>query len=68
MRQSDGLVTPEHHFVCGNREVQAKELWEPTEKYTGVVINLEIETEQEDERNYFLENGMLSHNIKANTC
>jgi hypothetical protein len=63
------LVTPDHHFVCGDFERLASQLWSSNSTvYMGRVCNLEIETDNEDERNYFLENGMLSHNFRPTGC
>lgn len=56
-------VTANHAFVVGSAIRHACELWDESKFYEGPVCNLEIETDVENERNYFLENGMLSHNM-----
>src|SRR6185312_1207283 len=50
----DGGVTPDHSFILGAFIAKAKELFKSLYHYIGKVHNLEIETEIEDERNYFL--------------
>lgn len=62
------LVTLGHHFVCGDVELEARQIWTARVEYAGPVYNLEIETDQDDQRNYFLDNGMLSHNMRYNGC
>ncbi len=58
------LVTPSHHFVIGERELEARNLWTRVLDYEGIVVNLEIETEVEAERTFVLGNGMPSHNMR----
>lgn len=58
----DEWVTANHAFVVGGIVKPACELWTEHKYYEGLVCNLEISTDKEEERNYFLKNGMLSHN------
>lgn len=61
--QGDELVTPDHRFRSSGSWVPAKELFEQTCHYEGAVYNLMIDTDQEDERNYVLANGLCAHNV-----
>lgn len=62
------LVTPGHHFVCGDIELEARQIWTAKVEYAGPVYNLEVETDKDEDRNYFLDNGMLSHNMRYSGC
>ena len=58
----DEWVTQNHPFLVGNLLRKASELWDEHKFYEGPVVNLEIQTEKEEEKNFYLANGMLSHN------
>ena len=58
------LVTPRHHFRHEGGWAPAEDILFGRTGTCTTVWNLEIETEQEDERNYVLANGLCAHNFQ----
>lgn len=61
----DTYCTPNHRFKQADGSwKRADELFHTTMDYRGKVHNLQIDTDDEDERNYVLWNGAVAHNVK----
>ena len=61
---NDTWATPNHMFRVSGSWFRADELFPITKEYSGIVLNLHIDTEDDDERNYVLEDGSIAHNNK----
>ena len=61
----NALVKPNHLFRRADGSwTRADELFPETKHYSGKVWNLHIETDDEQERNYVLRDGLVAHNQK----
>lgn len=60
------LVKPRHRFLVGGEWTEAKDIglnWQEV-PFKGIVYNLSVDTEDEDEQSYTLANGLVAHNFK----
>lgn len=69
-QMEEGLVTPGHLILDSSVWIHAKEIWEKVVEYTGVIMNIFLRCDRDDdwrsprtEHSYTLANGRVAHNF-----